>query len=202
MIGASLSGRDDYIVKELREGEAAYCRHLLAVDGSDTGRINAFLSLLMSKCASTRNIWRTFMQYAASEDEGYTIWPVLYDKKKIVGIEPSFTWRFEEGRSIEPLQEMYDERIVIELSWMFEGIQYRFKGYWYVTSIAFIEEQMKTHDPYYRRFILLMKTFNADEVTRLIQKEVDYLALLDHDERESYIFYHFEHEGQTMFYER
>ncbi len=182
--------------------EGVYYRNLLVFDILDYDRVSNYLSVLMNRCAEVGNVWKVFEQYAESEDEADTTSAVLRQRKKDLNCAFTVTWGFEEGRTIQPLQEMYDERIIVEISWIFEGQSYLFRGYWYVTSISFIAERMKQHDPYYRRYMLLMEKFNAHEIEKYLLKEVDYLRLLEHEERGEYLYTHFEYDGQEMFYER
>ena len=116
--------------------------------------------------------------------------------------QPTCTWRFLDVETIDPQSTDFDEKIEVNVSWLDNRVRQEFKGYWYVTSHGFIDRHTAQHDPYYRRCILVCDTFNPEYVNQQLDLMMRYLATRSMEARIDCLKYHFEYDGQLMFYER
>ena len=156
---------------------------------------------LIFKCAEQGDVFEEFHEYVSFPfDQGDWESPELATEL-IPTCMPTMTWSFEHT-PVEEGATMYDERIVVIISWHWEDKEYSFKCYWYVTSVAFIIQRLETIDPYYRRFVLLSHAFEVEHLKKQLAEELDYVSTIHPTMRELCLKHHFEYDGQSMFYER
>lgn len=192
----------ELITHYIDQQQSTFHTYALFIKNNDGQRIRDYIETLAAKCDDQGYIWTTFHEYASyPQDESEWGNPDI-EEKDIPVFTPKMEWRFDSVQSIEDGATMYDERIAVSFSWFFEGKNYLFKGYWYVTSVQFICKRLETIDPYYRRYMLLSHNFNLRHLQKQLAEELEYLSTVHPTMRELCLKHHFEYDGQSMFYER
>ena len=192
----------EYVLETLKKWPEFY-RHVIIYNVNDEKIIHNFLIQLARKCKASGNLWEMFIEYAEDADEDCYWLLKLPVGEMIQGCQPTLSWQLERVVEIPPTQTMYDERIIIDISWLDkEGEEQAFRGYWYATSIASIEQKVQKKGLYYRRCTEISPSFNPENITARLGHITKYLAGLELDRRFFYLQQHFEFDGQSMFYER
>ena len=172
------------------------------IKNKDGQRVRDYIANLISQCAERGDIWEAFHECASFPlDEAMWEWPEI-EPGKIAAYKPKMTWRFDNNQVLAEGATMYDARIIVTVTWDYEGKEYSFIGYWYATSVAFICQRLDTIDPYYRRFVLLSHAFSIEHLRKQLQEELAYLITIHPTKREFCLKHHFEYEGLPNFYER
>ena len=178
---------------------------VLDPEGSDETRLEPFMDKIFYKCVLEKDPFAAYGDFAIVECEGFQWFPAgRLAEEAAKYYEPSLTWSFEDGTQVfssDPV--VFDERIVITITWPTENGPESFHGAWYVTSPSFLKERLKTIDPYYRRHMLIMEQFDKDHLVNQLQERLfNKLYWMPSHVRNLFLKRNMEYVGQLMFYER
>ena len=181
-----------------------FWRYGLFIKNQDGQRVRDYIANLITKCEERGDIRKTFHECASFPlDSDEWNWPDTPDPRLVAAYMPKIVWHFERGpNAVAEGATMYDERVVVTTTWMYDGKEHTFTGYWYVTSVAFVCSRLETTDPYYRRYMLLGHSFQLEHLKQTLSKELKTFITVDPPCREDYLKHHFEYDELPNFYER
>ncbi len=174
-------------------------------EGSDETRLEPFMDKFFYKCVLEKDPFEAYEDFSVIEGDGYQWLPAgKLTEEAAKHCWPSVAWSFEDGtQNFSSDTVVFDERIVITITWPTENGTESFHGSWYVTSPSFLKERLKSIDPYYRRHILIMEQFDKDHlVNQLHERLFLELRKIPIHVRTLFLKKNMEYVGQLMFYER
>ena len=200
----------NYIDEYLKKEDFFYkiSQHVIIVQGSDVPdeqRLHKFIEPIIDQCILSGDVFVAYEDFATVDFE-----PNYWGKFQRLAEEASqkrlssLTWSFEDGtQNFSSDSVVFDERIIITISWPTDNGTESFQGSWYVTSPSFLKERLKTVDPYYRRHMLIMDKFDKELLELKLQERLlSQLYWIQLHVRTLFLKKNMEYPGQLMCYER
>ncbi len=179
-------------------------RYTLVFKEYNRQRVHDFILTLVNKCRlANSNFFELLTEYAYDPAVERSInfsndsWGVAAQNPL-----PRYSWNFIDTLTIDPNVKIFDERIAIDITWLNDGKENYFRGYWYIASVDFFKKKVELADPYYRRYTIACGSFMPEYIDEELSRVMSYLATKPMDLRYECLKYHFEYDGQEMFYER
>ena len=200
----------NYIDEYLKIEHSFYdlSRHVIILNEPDTPdmlNLHKFVEPIIDQCILTGDVFVAYEDFAIVDFE-----PNYWGKFQSLAEEASqkhlssLTWSFEDGtQNFSSDSVVFDERIIITISWPTDNGTESFQGSWYVTSPSFLKERLKTVDPYYRRHMLIMEKFDKELLELKLQERLlSQLYWIQLHVRTLFLKKNMEYPGQLMCYER
>lgn len=161
-----------------------------------------FLRWILAKCDQAGNVYDEFEKYAQMSLEDLYWCPSQTYDEVFPENTPTLSWRFERGYPPTSEDAVFDERIIIDLSWNFEDKIITFRGYWYVISTGFLEQRVEEIDPYYRRFAFICHLYDKARLQECIDEFYQKFSRVIPKNRGIFLRYYFEIDPEQNIYKR